>query len=81
MSRDYRGSAYRVLVILKRDPKTRRALLWEMTEPAAYEDCERACLIWAWGATFEGQPVLGALLVPVAGVDVPEPGLDFGVTT
>ncbi len=80
MSRLYPG-AYRVLVILQRDPKTRRALLWEMTEPAAYEDCERACLLFGWGMPFEGRPVLGALLVPVSGADAPEIGADFRVTT
>lgn len=76
MSRFYRG-AWRVLVRLDDGPA---AVMWGMTEPASYEDCERACAMFGMlGMPFEGRRVLGALIVPVIGALAPEPGTDFTV--
>lgn len=74
MSRLYPG-AYRVLIRMEDGPA---AVMWGMTEPAAYEDCERACAMFGMlGMPFEGRRVIGALIVPVVGVHAPEPGSEF----
>lgn len=76
MSRTYAG-AYRVLLRLADGPA---AFMWGMTEPASFEDCERACAYFGhFGATFEGREVRGALIVPVTGAHPAEPGTDFEV--
>jgi hypothetical protein len=72
MSRGYAG-AYRVLVIHNGGTE------YSFTDPAAYEDCERACLLFGWGLLFEGRRVERALIVPVAGVHPELPGTDFEV--
>lgn len=73
MSRDYRGTAYRALLVLDDGP----AELIGMTDPAAYEDVERLVLAVGFGMPFEGRRVKRALVVPVAGEEAPEPGHDW----
>lgn len=73
MSRDYRGTAYRALVVLDGGDHD----LFGMTDPASYEDAERAVLLFGFGVPFEGRRVKRALVVPVAGADAPEPGADW----
>lgn len=75
MSRGYDG-AYRVLVVVDGGPGE----VYGFTDPAAYEDCERACVMFGMlGMPFEGQRVKRALIVPVAGTHAPEPGTDFTI--
>jgi hypothetical protein len=74
LSRVYPG-AWRVLVVL--DDGTGEMI--GMTDPAAFEECERACLAFAWGVPFERRRVKRALIVPVAGAPDPMPGADFDV--
>lgn len=76
MSRGYSG-AYRVLVVMDDGPAAR---MWGATEPASYEDCERACAYFGLGMPFEGRRVLRALIVPVIGAHRTEPGTDFTVS-
>jgi hypothetical protein len=73
VSRDYRGTAYRALVILEDG----RNDMLGMTEPASYEDVERAVLLYGMGVPFEGRRVKRAMVVPVSGADAPEPGSDW----
>lgn len=75
MSRVYPG-AYRVMVVMDDTPTSD---MWGMTEPAAYEDCQRACAYFGLGMPFEGRRVKRALIVPVVGVHAEEPGTDFVV--
>ncbi len=77
MSRDYRGTAYRALVVVDTD----QGDLYSMTDPASYEDVERAVLLFGMGVPFEGRRVKRALVVPVAGAEAPEPGADWRLDT
>jgi hypothetical protein len=71
VSRLYRGS---YSVLLKLEDGT-----YAFTEPAAYEDCEKACILFGWGMAFERKRVVRARIQATVNGETPEPGLDFEI--